>query len=102
MHRLLGPPIGLCGFLQIQGINWHIATPIIFCFSFLVKIYTTFNENLLNLDSSYIEVKGAEFLHLSKSLRIQVDDEVEVFDGKGSSCKAIVKELHKSYLILYL
>jgi len=67
-----------------------------------VKLYRTFNENLLNLDSSYIEVKGAEFLHLSKSLRIQVDDEVEIFDGIGSSCKAIVKELHKSYLILYL
>lgn len=67
-----------------------------------MKLYRTFNENLLNLDSSYIEVKGAEFLHLSKSLRIQVDDEVEIFDGIGSSCKAIVKELHKSYLILYL
>ena len=67
-----------------------------------MKLYRTFNENLLNLDSSYVEVKGAEFLHLSKSLRIQVDDEIEVFDGKGSSCKAIVKELHKSYLILYL
>lgn len=67
-----------------------------------MKLYRTFNENLLNLDSSYIEVKGAEFLHLSKSLRIQVDDEVEIFDGKGNSCKAIVKELHKSYLILYL
>ncbi len=67
-----------------------------------MKLYRTFNENLLNLNSSCIEVKGAEFFHLSKSLRIKVDDEVEVFDGKGSSCKAIVKELHKSYLILYL
>jgi 16S rRNA (uracil1498-N3)-methyltransferase len=42
------------------------------------------------------EVTGAEFKHLSTVLRLSLDDQVEVFDGKGSWGQGKICEIQKN------
>lgn len=43
-------------------------------------------------------ISGPEYHHLSRVLRVKIDDEILLNDGKGSLAKAIVKDIDKKCL----
>ncbi|MBK23762.1 MAG: hypothetical protein CME70_07120 [Halobacteriovorax sp.] len=47
-----------------------------------------------------IEVEGEAFIHLNSSLRVKVDDEVLILDGRGGTRRTRVKSIGKKKLFL--
>lgn len=55
-----------------------------------------FVEELPSLQGLTIPIQGDEFRHMSKVLRLGIDDRVELFDGKGGIVEGVVARIGRS------
>ena len=49
-----------------------------------------------NIDTGLTAITGSELHHLTKVLRLNVGDEVELFDGRGIKASAVITEISKA------
>jgi 16S rRNA (uracil1498-N3)-methyltransferase len=59
---------------------------------------TRFFCDIINPDTA--EVADAQFRHLTKVLRLNIGDSVELFDGKGTVAKANINKIEKNRAVL--
>eukprot|EP00250_Pteridium_aquilinum_P018173 c23978_g1_i1 orf=101-1009(+) len=55
-----------------------------------------FAEKLPSLQGLTISIEGDEFWHMSKVLRLAIDDRVELFDGKGGIVEGVVARVGRT------
>ncbi|XP_019169021.1 PREDICTED: uncharacterized protein LOC109164917 [Ipomoea nil] len=57
-----------------------------------------YSEILPSSEGSVVRVKGDEFWHMTRVLRLKVNDRVELFNGKGSLVEGCIQEIDQSGL----
>nr|GMD02696.1 ribosomal RNA small subunit methyltransferase E isoform X1 [Ipomoea batatas] len=57
-----------------------------------------YSEILPSSQGSVVRVKGDEFWHMTRVLRLKVNDRVELFNGKGSLVEGCIQEIDQSGL----
>lgn len=58
-----------------------------------------FVENL-RLNDKRVEIRGVEFAHLKKVLRLTVGSAVDVFDGSGTELTGVVEVMEKNHAVI--
>ncbi|MCS7231707.1 MAG: RsmE family RNA methyltransferase [Elusimicrobiota bacterium] len=61
---------------------------------------TQFYLPTLKEDSEYLTINSSEFYHIVKSRRAKVGDTIKIFNGRGMTAEAEIKEIYKDKISL--